>query len=89
MLGERLQDIENTYSIIVPGLAGIPALEEYKPPSIVRKAAAKGDANSVFRNILLLLSKSASKWAEFTDKFQAIFSEYSIAVSFNENYDVG
>ncbi|EGR2798246.1 hypothetical protein DU976_20800 [Vibrio navarrensis] len=86
-LGERLQDIENPYSIIVPGLAGIPALEEYKPPSIVRKAAAKGDANSVFRNILLLLSKNASKWAEFTDKFQAIFSEYSIAVSFNDNYD--
>ncbi len=86
-LGERLQDIENPYSIIVPGLAGIPALEEYKPPSIVRKAAAKGDANSVFRNILLLLSKSASKWDEFTDKFQAIFSEYSIAVLFDENYD--
>ena len=86
-LGEKLQDIENPYSIIVPGLAGIPALEEYKPPSIVRKAAAKGDANSVFRNILLLLSKSESKWADFTEKFQAIFSEYSITVKFNKNYD--
>lgn len=86
-LGERLQDIENPYSIIVPGLAGIPALEEYKPPSIVRKAAAKGDANSVFRNILFLLSKNKSKWAEFTNKFQSIFSEYSLTVSFNKNYD--
>lgn len=86
-LGEKLQNIENPYSIIVPGLAGIPALEEYKPPSIVRKAAAKGDANSVFRNILLLLSENASKWADFTEKFQAIFSEYSITVSFDKNYD--
>jgi AAA15 family ATPase/GTPase len=86
-LGKRLQDIENPYSIIVPGLAGIPALEEYKPPSIVRKAAAKGDANSVFRNILLLLSTNTSKWNDFTKRFQAIFSEYSIKVLFDKNYD--
>jgi len=87
ILGEKLQDIENPYSIIVPGLAGIPAHEEYKPPSIVRKAAAKGDANSVFRNVLLLLSKSASSWTEFITKFNALFPEYSISVSFDENYD--
>lgn len=86
-LGERLQDIENPFSIIVPGLAGIPAYEEYKPPSIVRKAAAKGDANSVFRNILLLLSKNSLGWGAFVEKFNALFPDYSITVSFNENYD--
>lgn len=87
VLGEKLQDIENPYSIIVPGLAGIPAYEEYKPPSIVRKAAAKGDANSVFRNILFLLSKSSSDWDKFIGKFNGLFPDYAISVAFNENYD--
>ncbi|EHU9446793.1 AAA family ATPase [Vibrio vulnificus] len=87
VLGQQLQDIENPYSIIVPGLAGIPSLEEYKPPSVVRKAAAKGDANSVFRNILLLLSKNTVKWNGFKEKFQALFPDYSIEVTFDENYD--
>lgn len=62
ILGEHLQNIENPYSMIVPGLAGIPSFEEYRPPSVVRKAAAKGDSNSVFRNILLLLSKDRESW---------------------------
>lgn len=86
-LGEQLQNIENPYSIIVPGLAGIPASEEYKPPSVVRKAAAKGDANSVFRNVLLLLSKNQINWNSFIEKFNTIFPDYSIKVSFNELYD--
>ena len=86
-LGERLQNIENPYSIIVPGLAGIPSAEEYKPPSVVRKAAAKGDSNSVFRNILLLLSQDPVSWGDFKEKFQTIFPEYDISVTFDDNVD--
>lgn len=86
-LGEKLQNIENPYSIIVPGLAGIPSAEEYRPPSIVRKAAAKGDSNSVFRNILLLLALDQSSWDSFKRKFQAVFPEYEIQVSFDPNVD--
>ncbi len=86
-LGEKLQDIENPYSIIVPGLAGIPSVEEYSPPSIVRKAAAKGDSNSVFRNILLLLTKDENSWSEFITKFQGVFPDYDIAVRFDPNVD--
>jgi predicted ATPase len=86
-LGERLQDIENPYSIIVPGLAGIRATEEFRPPSVVRKAAAKGDSNSVFRNILLLLSKDHKSWSEFIAKFQRVFPEYSIEVGFDPNVE--
>ena len=44
-LGKKLQSIEEPFSIFVPGLAGIPAFEEYKTPITVRKAAARGDAN--------------------------------------------
>ena len=82
-----MQDIENPYSIIVPGLAGIPSAEEYRPPSVVRKAAAKGDSNSVFRNILLLLSKDNASWSAFITKFQAVFPDYNVAVSFDPNVE--
>lgn len=87
ILGEHLQNIENPYSMIVPGLAGIPSFEEYRPPSVVRKAAAKGDSNSVFRNILLLLSKDRESWTSFKQKFNAIFPDYEISVTFNPNVD--
>ncbi len=87
VLGERLQNIDNPYSIIVPGLAGIPATEEFRPPSVVRKAAAKGDSNSVFRNILLLLSRDEDSWNTFKRKFQAVFPDYDIDVKFEPNVD--
>ena len=86
-LGQKLQDIENPFSIIVPGLAGIPAAEEYKPPSVVRKAAAKGDSNSVFRNILLLLSEEDDAWGSFKEKFGLVFPDYEIHVNFDPNVD--
>lgn len=87
ILGEKLQDVENPYSIIVPGLAGIPSFEEYRPPSVVRKAAAKGDSNSVFRNILLLLSKDHASWSKFLTKFKGVFAEYDVSVNFDPNVD--
>lgn len=86
-LGERLQSVVNPFSIIVPGLAGIPSAEEYKPPSVVRKAAAKGDSNSVFRNILLLLAADNVAWRKFKGKFGYVFPDYDITVSFNQNVD--
>ncbi len=86
-LGEKLQDVENPFSIIVPGLAGIPSAEEYKPPSIVRKAAAKGDSNSVFRNVLLLLSIEVESWRKFKEKFSSVFPDYDISVKFDPNVD--
>ncbi|QQZ44484.1 ATP-binding protein [Pseudomonas sp. SK3(2021)] len=87
VLGEHLQNIENPYSMIVPGLAGIPSFEEYRPPSVVRKAAAKGDSNSVFRNILLLLSKEEGSWRSFKSKFKTVFPDYEISVRFDSNID--
>jgi len=87
LLGTKLQNIESPFSIIVPGLAGIPAFEEYRPPSVVRKAAAKGDANSVFRNILLLLSEDREAWENFLEKFKFVFPAYDISIAFDKNID--
>lgn len=86
-LGETFQNVEEPFSIIVPGLAGIPHTEEYKPPSIVRKAAAKGSSNSVFRNILLLLSEDRDSWNKFTKSLSEIFPNYNIKVAFDLNSD--
>lgn len=86
-LGEKLQQIEKPFSIFVTGLAGIPNAEEYKTPAIVRKAAARGDSNNVFRNILLLLSKNEDYWSKFTNDLHSIFPDIHINVDFDPNYD--
>ncbi|MWC30739.1 AAA family ATPase [Paenibacillus sp. MMS18-CY102] len=86
-LGERLQNINEPYSIFVPGLAGIPAVEEYKTPGIVRKAAARGDANNVFRNILWLLKQNEESWNRFTSDLKKVFSNLKLNVTFVPDRD--
>ncbi len=86
-LGEELRKIEEPFSIFVPGLAGIPSAEEYKTPSIVRKAAARGDANNVFRNVLYLLYQDTENWRRFVEDFQVIFPNMNISIEFNPSRD--
>lgn len=87
MLGKKLQSIEEPFSIYVPGLAGIPAFEEYKTPITVRKAAARGDANNVFRNVLYLLNKERTSWDNFIGDLQDIFPGIELYVNFNQDID--
>ncbi len=42
VLGEQLRSIDNPFSVYVPGLAGIPAHEEFRSPGILNRAAARG-----------------------------------------------
>lgn len=86
-LGERLQSINEPYSIFVPGLAGIPAVEEYKTPGIVRKAAARGDANNVFRNILWLLKQNGDNWGRFVNDLKMVFPYLDLDVNFVPDRD--
>jgi len=87
-LGKELQSMDKPFSIFVPGLAGIPFSEEFKTQSIVRKAAARGDANNVFRNILWFLKDNDKDgWKEFINRFQEIFPEYNIEIEFDQNTD--
>ncbi|MFE6074841.1 AAA family ATPase [Paenibacillus sp. NPDC057886] len=86
-LGERLQNINEPYSMFVPGLAGIPAVEEYKTPGIVRKAAARGDANIVFRNILWLLKQNDESWEKFTADLKSVFPNLELNVTFVPDRD--
>lgn len=86
-LGERLRSLDEPFCIIVPGLSGIPAQELYKTPSVITKLAARGDSNSVFRNILLQLSKRPADWNLFLALLQDICPGVELAVSFDENTD--
>jgi len=83
-LGKRLQEIDPPYSIYVPGLAGIPNVEEFKSPAHVRKAAARGDANGVFRNILWLLRKDETSWKQFIEDFHSIFPHLTVDINYDE-----
>lgn len=86
-LGERIQNLQAPYSVVAPGLAGIPSFEEFKSAGLVTRAAARGDANSVFRNILLRLHDDASGWAVFKERLAEIFPGLDIAVTFNADTD--
>ena len=82
-LGQKLQSIETPYCVYVPGLAGIQNIEDYKPPAYVRKAAARGDANNVFRNILWLLKTNPVDWDQFNSDLSSIFPNISIEVDYD------
>lgn len=51
----KLRDRDQEFSSYIPGLAGIPLSEEKRTKLIVHRQAAAGDANTVLRNVLLLL----------------------------------
>lgn len=86
-LGEIIQSIQHPYCALVTGLAGIPSEEEFETNIVVRKAAAKGDSNSVFRNILLQLKQQPEKWERFAEQMSRVFPGYELDVSFDPNVD--
>lgn len=87
LLVKKIQDINNPFSILVTGLAGIPNEEKYQTPFVIKKSAARGDSNSVFRNILLLLKRDNNSWAAFQNEIKEMFPNYEIEISFDDNKD--
>lgn len=86
-LGKELIKIPEPFSIYVPGLAGIPSSEEYKNPAIVRRAAARGDANNVFRNILWLLKQHPVDWTNFINDIKEIFPNLILEIEFDPDHN--
>jgi hypothetical protein len=80
-LGERLSDLDNPFSVVAPGLAGIPSYEEYRAQGVVRRSAARGDANSVFRNVLLTLKGDTEAWDTFHDSLHEVFHDIDVVSS--------
>lgn len=52
-----IRDRGREFSAYIPGVAGIPLLEEKRSKLLVHRSAAAGDANTVLRNMLVLLQK--------------------------------
>lgn len=86
-LGLKLEPLTVPFSVLAPGLAGIPAYEELKSQGLVRRAAAKGDANGVFRNILWTLRQDATAWKQFSIRLQRLFPGLSIDMRFDNATD--
>ncbi len=83
-----LSNQEQPFSIYVPGLAGIPAREEYRGKLVVDRGAGRGDANLFLRDVLLRLYKDQKKKALFQTRLQSLFPAVKIAaVEFNEDRD--
>ena len=57
-------DLTNPFTIYAPGLAGIAKEERYQSPGVVRRIVARGDANLVLRNVLLMLKDAENTEAK-------------------------
>jgi len=63
-VGERLMDLSRPFTVYAPGLAGLAKEERYMTPGIVRRLVARGDANLVLRNVLLMIREVDRKERE-------------------------
>lgn len=87
VLGQRLESLDEPFSVVAPGLAGIPSMEEFRSAGIVRRAAARGDANSVFRNVLWVLKQDPVSWQAFKNNLKRIFDDLEVDVNFDPSID--
>ena len=87
-LGETLQSIQNPFSVYAPGLAGVPREELYMSPGRVRRVVARGDANLVLRNVLLMLKRQdGNGWDQFADDLREVFPDLYLSVEFEDDTD--
>lgn len=86
-LKEDISSLDNQFAMYVPGLAGIPSSEPYRTPAALRKAAARGDANAVLRNILWSLKSDNDAWEVFSEHLSRVFPEIVVTPEFDPNVD--
>jgi ABC-type dipeptide/oligopeptide/nickel transport system ATPase component len=72
---QSLRDQSKEFSSYIPGLAGIASVEEKRTKLIVHRQAAAGDANTVLRNVLLLLKGISYENETGLDLLQQFVSE--------------
>lgn len=86
-IGNKMESLNQPYCMYVTGLAGIPFQEEARVVGAVRRSAAKGDSNTVFRNVLYLLSQAPEKWQEFMHNLKTVFPGIQIRVQVEPEVD--
>lgn len=75
------------FSVYVPGLSGIPQVEEFRTESIVRRGVASGDANLYLRNVIHLIEKKG-RLGELTSLMKTLFPEIFLSVTFDPEKDL-
>ncbi|KPN64333.1 hypothetical protein AKJ29_17035 [Aliiroseovarius crassostreae] len=90
-----IRDRDREFSTYIPGLAGIPLSEERRATSIVLRQAAAGDANTVLRNVLLLLKQAEdaaiahdeAPLSELTERVSAAIRGTEFRILFDDQSD--
>lgn len=86
-LRQLVSNNRRPFSVYVPGLSGIPQVEERRTESIVRRGVASGDANLYLRNVLLLI-KETNKLRELINAVRVVFPDFNLFVEFNPKVDL-
>ncbi len=86
---KALANLAKPFTIYSPGLAGIARNEEYISNGVLLRTIPRGDANLVFRNILLRLSDTehSESWGEFLDDLRKLFNDIEIQVIYHPDTD--
>ncbi len=86
---KSLASLEKPFTIYSPGLAGIARSEEFISKGVLLRTIARGDANLVFRNILLRLSdpEHTAAWSEFLDDLRKLFNDIKVEVIYTADTD--
>jgi len=86
-VGERLMSLDKPFTVYAPGLAGIAKEERYMSPGAVRRVVARGDANLVLRNVLLMIHDSQThQRAALTKKLKDEYEKIKAAGNPAPNY---
>ena len=83
---KELANLSTPYTIYSPGLAGIARHENFISDGVLLRTIARGDANLVFRNILLRLHR-IDAWSDFMDDLRMIFPDIELGVTYDEKTD--
>ncbi len=85
----KLGSLENPFTIYSPGLAGIAKHEEFISNGVLLRTIARGDANLVFRNILLRLYDAEHQvaWNSFLEDLRKLFPDIKLEVHYLKETD--
>jgi len=90
-LTAAIRDRKREISAYIPGLAGIPLLEEKRSKMIVERLAAAGDANTVLRNVLDLLKNmtiDGNNGLSLVEGYVSqVMGKFTLNVEFDEEQD--
>lgn len=84
-LRSKFRGADTFFSGFIPGISGIPNLEQKKSQRVVLKACSFGDSNVYLRNALNLLS--SDDITQIENWLESLLGELKINVSFDEKSD--